>query len=435
GLGMAQTPGVSGRVFHALGKAGINVLAIAQGSSELNISMAVDSDQVDAAIRTIHQEFGLHRRDTGVDTGSDLDLLLVGYGQIGRALTDLVFQRRTEVFRRFGLKARIVALADRSGYVFEPQGIPLESLTEFMDAKASGRPLSDFKDAKGHGNPTDMVRDALGWRLAHPILVDVSDADDSHLAMMEALKSGCDVVTANKKPLAGEIVTYRRLVDEAERGGLLLKAEATVGAGLPVVDTIETLLATGDRITVAEGCLSGTLAFIMYRLEQGVRFSAAVAEAVEAGYTEPDPVTDLSGVDVGRKAVILGRMSGLVQTESPITPEPLVDESLTGLDWNALADRLKEYDEPMAARVKGAADKGCVLRYMARVTANGIEVGTTEVSSDSPFWALKGTDNMISFTSDRYADRPLVITGPGAGVEVTAMGVLGDILRIAAQRV
>lgn len=434
GLGMARTPGVSGRVFHALGKDGINVLAIAQGSSELNISLALESGQVEVAVRTIHQEFGLHRQDTGVDSGREFDLLLVGCGQIGRAVADLVLQRRAHVFDRFGLKARIVAVADRGGYLFDPPGIPIEKLTEVLDAKAAGGSVAEAAGAVAGQGPLEMVREALGWRLARPVLVDVSDSADAHEAMLEALKSGCDVVSANKKPLAGTLETYRGLVGEAEKRGRRLKAEATVGAGLPVVDTLEMLLATGDHLTLAEGCLSGTLAFIMSRLEAGDPFCEAVAEAIRLGYTEPDPVTDLSGADVGRKAVILGRMSGLVLCDEPVDLESLVDNSLAGMERDVLLKALKEYDEPMAKRVREAADQGCVLRYLARVSSAGIEVGPRAVPVDSPFAGLKGTDNMISFTSDRYRDRPLVITGPGAGIHVTAMGVLGDIFRIAAER-
>lgn len=434
GLGMARTPGVSGRVFHALGKDGINVLAIAQGSSELNISLALESDQVDAAVRTIHKEFGLHRQDTGVDTGREFDLLLMGCGHIGRAVTELVLERRAHVFERFGLKARIVAVADRGGYLFDPPGIPFEKLTEVLDAKAAGGSVAATGGAVADQGPVEMVRDALSWRLARPVLVDVSDSDDAHEAMLEALQSGCDVVSANKKPLAGSLETYQGLVREAVRMGRRLKAEATVGAGLPVVDTLETLLATGDHLTLAEGCLSGTLAFIMSRLEAGDPFSEAVSEAIRSGYTEPDPVTDLSGADVGRKAVILGRMSGLVLSDEPVDLEPLVDDSLAGMTREGLLEALREYDQPMAERVEEAAGRGCVLRYLARVSSSGIEVGPRAVPKDSPFAGLKGTDNMISFTSDRYQDRPLVITGPGAGIEVTAMGVLGDIFRIAAER-
>jgi homoserine dehydrogenase len=270
--------------------------------------------------------------------------------------------------------------------------------------------------------------------LARPVLVDVTDGDDTAEALLEALHLGCDVVSANKKPLAGSLAQFRALVDGARAEGRLLKAEATVGAGLPVVDTLEMLLATGDRLTRAEGCLSGTLGFVMTRLDEGVPFSQAVADAARLGYTEPDPVADLSGADVGRKAVILGRLSGLADADGAIEIEGLVDPKLAGRPLRELIEALRAYDAPIALRIEKARQDGRALRYVARVEAGRIAVGPVDVPADSPLGMLKGTDNMIVFTSERYAARPLVVSGPGAGVDVTAMGVLGDILRIAGER-
>jgi homoserine dehydrogenase len=274
----------------------------------------------------------------------------------------------------------------------------------------------------------------LGYRLSRPVMIDVTDGEDTAEALLEALRLGCDVVSANKKPLAGSLARFHALVDGARASARLLKVEATVGAGLPVVDTLEMLLATGDRLTSAEGCLSGTLGFVMTRLGEGARFSEAVAEAARLLYTEPDPVADLSGADVGRKAVILGRLSGLAVSDDALSVEGLVDASLAGRPLPALIEALRAYDAPIAARIEKARREGRVLRYVARVESGRVAVGPVEVPADSPLGMLKGTDNMIVFTSERYAARPLVVSGPGAGVEVTAMGVLGDILRIAGER-
>jgi homoserine dehydrogenase len=266
------------------------------------------------------------------------------------------------------------------------------------------------------------------------VLIDVTDGDDTGEALLEAMRLGCDVVCANKKPLAGSLARFHALQSGARESARLLKAEATVGAGLPVVDTLEMLLATGDRLIQAEGCLSGTLGFVMSRLEEKTPFSKAVAEAARLGYTEPDPVADLSGADVGRKAVILGRLSGLALSDEALVVSGLVDASLAGRPLPALIEALQAHDAPLAARIEKARQEGRVLRYVARVTAGRIEVGAVEVPADSPLGMLKGTDNMIVFKSERYAVRPLVVSGPGAGVDVTAMGVLGDILRIAGER-
>lgn len=434
GLGMAHTPGVAARVFGALGARRVNVLAIAQGSSELNISLAVDDPRIADAVRALHAEFGLDRLDTGEDTTRRLDLLLLGCGKIGRALATLLLERSAHFFDRFGLSPRVVAIADRSGYVLRPNGIGADELHAILDAKVAGRPIASADGGRAASDPAEMVRDALRYRLSRPVLVDVSDGEGNQAAFLEAFRQGCDVATANKKALAGPLEAFRALQGAAEAAGRRLKAEATVGAGLPVMDTLEMLLGTGDRLVRAEGCLSGTLGFLMTSLEEGVPFSKAVALAVGRGYTEPDPVADLSGADVARKATILGRLSGLALADRPPEAESLVDPALSGLPVESLVERLSAYDEPFARRVQAARRDGKALRYVARVEADRIEVGLAEVSLDSPMGRLRGTDNLVAFTSERYDARPLVVMGPGAGVEVTAMGVLGDILRIAAER-
>jgi aspartokinase/homoserine dehydrogenase 1 len=434
GLGMAHRPGVAGRIFTALGRHRINILAIAQGSSELNVSLAVDAGEADAALRTVHESFGLHRQDTGVETADGLELMLLGCGRVGRALVEQVLDRHTHVFQRFGLRARIVAVADRGGYLLRPAGLGRDELEVALKAKAEGRSLSTITGAHPAARSVEMVQAALGFRLSRPVLVDVSDAEDAAEAFAAALRGGADVVTANKKPLAGPLHVFEGLQAAVRETGRILRAEATVGAGLPVVDTLEILLATGDRLLSAEGCLSGTLGFVMDRLEAGVRFSDAVREAVERGYTEPDPVLDLSGVDVARKAAILARLSGLAAPADTPPAVGLVDPTLAGLPVAELLRRLLAYDEPLARRVAEAREAGQVLRYVARVAPGEVTVGPQAVPADSPLGLLRGSDNMIVFRSERYHDRPLVVSGPGAGVHVTAMGVLGDVLRIAAER-
>jgi homoserine dehydrogenase len=362
-----------------------------------------------------------------------MDLILLGVGSIGRALVRLVAARGAHMAERFGVAARVVGVADRSGYLFEPRGLAPDTLDAALAAKAGRGALADLPGGVATRDAADLLREALSYRLARPVVVDVSDGDDSPRLFLEAFRLGADVVTANKKPLAGDGAVFRQLVDAAREHGRLLRAEATVGAGLPVIDTLEMLLGAGDRLIRAEGCLSGTLAFVVSRLEAGERFSEIVAEAARRGYTEPDPVVDLSGADVGRKAVILGRVSG-VAPDAPVRLTGLVDPTLAGRALPDLLEALKAYDEPLAARVADAKTRGNVLRYLARVDASGIEVGLAEVAADSPFGGLRGTDNMIVFRTERYDERPLVISGPGAGVDVTAMGVLGDLMRTAAER-
>lgn len=435
GLGMAHVPGIAARVFGALARSKVNVLAIAQGSSELNISLAVEADDAAAAVAAIHREFGLHRIDTGEDRADAMDVLLLGYGNIGRALADLIASRTQHARERFGVAPRVVGVCDRSGFLFDPRGLAPEALGRAATAKRDGRGLATLEGAIATADPEDLVRHALQFRLSRPILVDVSDADGSDATFREAFRLGCDVVTANKKPLAGPVETFRALRDDAFSHARLLKCEATVGAGLPVVDSLEMLLATGDRLLDASGCLSGTLAFLTMRLEEGRPLSEAVEEAVRLGYTEPDPVADLSGLDVLRKAIILGRLSGLAGDDTVIEREGLVADDLAGTPLDALLVALRtDYDGPMAERLEEARGEGRVLRYVARVRPGRITVGPEAVDPEDPLGSLRGTDNRIVFRSERYDERPLVVTGPGAGIDVTAMGVLGDVLRIAAER-
>ncbi|MBW2254999.1 MAG: bifunctional aspartate kinase/homoserine dehydrogenase I [Deltaproteobacteria bacterium] len=415
GLGMAQVPGIAARVFQALARRRINVLAIAQGSSELNISLAVGQSAIESAIRVLHEDFLLHRIDTGEDSAHGFDLMLLGCGQVGRQFAELVLDREAHVFERFGLRARIVAIADRSGFLFRPTGLPLEELRQVLGAKGAGQRLAALPGVVLTADPADMVRHACQWRLVRPVLVDVSDADTSHHTFLAAMKLGCDVVTANKKPLAGSMATFTSLLGTAEEHERILRAEATVGAGLPVIDTLDTLISTGDRLTRARGCFSGTLGYLMTRVQQGARFSEAVREAVDLGYTEPDPVVDLCGTDVARKALILGRFGGLVDGDTPLVLTGLVDPSWAGMEREALLSRLEDLDDAMAQRVAAARIEGKVVRYTARVEAGRVVVGPEAVPADSTLGMLEGTDNMIVFESARYREHPLVVQGPGAG--------------------
>lgn len=429
GLGMAHTPGVAARLFGALGAERLNVLAIAQGSSELNVSIAVDDADVDRAVRVLHDALGLDLIDTGSESPDGLDLVLLGPGSVGRAVLAQLEDRREQILERFGLRPRVVALADRSGFVFDPAG--LDRLDEILAAKAGGSSLVEQGGTAGDGDA--LLDAALTYRLMRPVLIDCTDAP-SGAVMLRALSAGWDVVTANKVPLAGPFELHTDLVDMARTSGRLLRAEATVGAGLPVIETLEMLQHTGDRLTTAEGCLSGTLGFVMARLQQGDKLSEAVEVAISRGYTEPDPVTDLCGADVGRKAVILGRLSGLLGPEDEVEVEGLVPDDWAGLPVAELLDRLRTKDADFESRRAAAEAEGKVLRYLARVSAGTAVVGPAAVPLDSPIGRLAGSDNLVLFRSERYAERPLVVIGPGAGVDVTAMGVLGDVLRIAAER-
>lgn len=425
GLGMAGTPGVARRVFSALADAGINVIAIAQGSSELNISAVVDEAQLKEAQRAIHAAFQLGKVGGGSAAPRDrLDVFLLGFGRIGRSFAELVGELPAS-----GPKVRIVGVADRSGVVFDPAGLsPHRTLTIARD-KAKGHTLRSMEGGTPW-NAEFAVKSAARHALSHPVLIDLT-ADETTPVIRGALTHGMDVVLANKKPLAAGSKESEELFTLAAQHGRRLRHEATVGAGLPVMDTFAKLVETGDEVVSIEGCLSGTLGFLLSELEKWKKFSQVLGAAIEAGYTEPDPRDDLSGTDVARKALILGRLMGFKGEPASVVTESLVPETARGLPLKQFLARLASWDDHFAQKVRVAQQKGQVLRYIATVTPRRLRVGLQAVSADSPFAGLKGTDNQIVFTTTRYREHPLVIRGPGAGPVVTAAGVLNDVLALA----
>ncbi len=424
GLGMAGTPGVAQRTFSALAAAGINVIAIAQGSSELNISAVVDEAQAGAAQRAIHSAFQLGKVGGGSVAPRDrLDVFLLGFGKIGRTLAELIAELPAD-----GPRVRIVAVADRSGVVFDPAGLTPHRLRAIAREKAKGHSLRHLEGGRAD-RAEEAVRRTLSHALSHPVLVDVT-ADDTVPVIRAALTHGMDVVLANKKPLAGPGRDAEELLELARHEGHRLRHEATVGAGLPVMDTFAKLLETGDEIVSVEGCLSGTLGFLLSELERGAVFSRALRAAMDAGYTEPDPREDLSGLDVARKALILGRLMGFRGEPGAVVTESLVPAAARALPLKQYLARLTSFDDEWTRRIRATQEKGQVLRYVATVTPRRLRVGLLTVGRESPFASLRGTDNQIVFTTTRYREHPLVIRGPGAGPVVTAAGVLNDILAL-----
>ena len=425
GLGMAGTPGVARRVFSALADQGINVIAIAQGSSELNISAVVDEGQAKDAQRAVHAAFQLGKVGGGsVAPRNRLDVFLLGFGRIGRSFTELVAELPPD-----GPKVRVVGIADRSGVVFDPAGLSAHRLTTIAREKAKGHSLRHM-DGGTPWNAEFAVKSATRHALSHPVLVDVT-ADETTAVIRGALSHGMDVVLANKKPLAGSSREAEELFKIAAEHGRRLRHEATVGAGLPVMDTFAKLKETGDQVVSIEGCLSGTLGFLLSELERWRKFSQTLHAAMEAGFTEPDPRDDLSGTDVARKALILGRLMGFKGEPASVVTESLVPEGARQLPLKQFLARLSSWDDHFAQMIRTTQQKGQVLRYVATVTPRRLRVGLQAVSVDSPFAALKGTDNQIVFTTARYREHPLVIRGPGAGPLVTAAGVLNDVLALA----
>jgi aspartokinase/homoserine dehydrogenase 1 len=423
GDGMAGSPGVAARVFSALAEGGLNVIAIAQGSSERNISFVVSATDAPEAARRVHAAFKLSKIGGGRPLAVPrTDVVLLGFGRVGRELADQIVPANGRAL------VRVVGLLDRSGYVFDPRGLSRRRLVDLMRRKDGGELLSALG---GHSAPaSDALTFIASHAVSRPVLVDVT-SDDTGDLLRAALGHGFHVVLANKKPLAGSWETYERLLAASVPGGRRIRYEATVGAGLPIIDTYQKLAETGDRVLRIEGCVSGTLMHVMAEVSKGRRFSEAVREAVERGYAEPDPREDLSGRDAARKGLILARLLGY-RGAAPAADD-LVPRSLRSLRLPAFMERLETLDEHWSARVAREAARNHVLRYVVTATSRSVSARLVAVPATSPIGSLQGTRNLVSFTTRRYRTEPLVISGPGAGPAVTAAGILNDIYSLSAR--
>ena len=368
GLGMRGAPGIAARTFSAVARERINVVAMAQGSSELNITLAVRDADTARALQALHREYQLDRiRPLPDMEGRQAALALLGFGKIGRELSRQIAQQERFFAHELGLQLRCVAVADRSGVKVREKGFDVAQLEALAQRKEGGRSLF-ARTSLSVPEVAQQLREKLwglpSWR---SILVDLT-ADETAPLLREALDQRCHVVLANKKPLAGPQDEFDALLETARRRKVSLRYEATVGAGLPVLDTLKKLAEAGDRVDTILGCLSGTLGYVMTQLEGGARYSEAVRRAFDLGYTEPDPRDDLSGTDVARKALILARTLGRRAEMKDIALEPLFPPELSDDDPQRFLAGLAAMDEVMAERLAAArrAQGGAALRRAHR---------------------------------------------------------------------
>ncbi len=412
GDGMTGRPGVAARLFASLARANVNVRAIAQGASERNITVAVDESQAERALRAVHAGFYLSEQT--------IALGLIGPGQVGRELLAQLAEAAERLKATTQLDLRLFAVAGSRRMRLFPTTVTTETIN---------LPLNDQDDALDLDALVDHLEEQ---HLPHAAIIDCTASDTVADRYAGWLARGLHVITPNKHAGSGPIERHQA-IREASRDGLTAwRYEATVGAGLPVIQTLRDLLDTGDRVRSIEGIFSGTLAYLFNRYQKGMSFAELVREARQAGYTEPDPRDDLSGMDVARKLVILGREMGLDIDLDRVRIESLAPASLDGLDVDAFLDGLGAHDEGMAQRLAEADERGEVLRFVARLDSDGsAEVALKSLPGDHPFAHLALTDNVVAFTTDRYCDNPLIVQGPGAGPAVTAAGVFADLLRVA----
>jgi len=414
---MGHRPNVAGRFFAALGNVGVNVRAIAQGASSRSISCVVDGADTTLAVRTVHAAFNL--------AGTETSVLLLGRGTVGGRLLAQLEANGPALRERHHVALRLVGMVDRHHRLWEPQGLHPGQLPPRAPSSAPGKAPDVLP-----------LLDALA-RLPVPILVDCTAADGMERLYREAFRRGIHVVAANKKPLALPFVEREQLLQEARGHHRAYLYETTVGASLPVIETLKNLVRTGDRVERIDGSLSGTLGFLSHAVTSGESLSRAVRTARDRGYTEPHPRDDLSGLDVARKALILARELGLHVELDDVAVEPFIPrEALAEDDPEAFLHSLSGLDATFAEGISRYRAAGKVLRYLVQIVPDApdgrqVRVGPVAVDADHPATGLKGAEALVAFTTERYREYPLIVRGAGAGGDVTAAGVLADVLRLA----
>ena len=412
GDGMAGTPGIAARFFGTLGRAGINVRAIAQGSSERNISAVVDADEATRALRAAHSGFYLSAKTVSIG--------LIGPGTVGSALLRQIEKEHARLEGRFNIDLRVRGIARSGRMLLGDRRIDLADWPSAFDSEAVDLDLEAFE---AHVNPD---------HLPHAIIIDCTASEFIASRYTDWLSRGIHVITPNKKAFSGPFENYRALQAAADKGSAHYFYETTVGAALPIITTLCDLIHTGDEVHSVQGIFSGTLAYLFNVYDGSRPFSDIVREARENGFTEPDPRDDLSGMDVARKLTILARELGESIEIGDFPVQNLVPEALRDCSIDEFLARLPEHDDDVEAMFRDAANQGRRLRYVARFEAGGdASVGLEAVDADHPFCNINLTDNIVQFKSDRYSANPLVVQGPGAGPEVTAAGVFADLLRLA----
>ncbi len=414
GDGMAGTPGISGKVFDALGTASVNVRAIAQGASERNISVVIEGKHATRALRAVHA--GLYLSPHTLSIG------VIGPGSVGRVLLNQIASQSARLHDQARLDLRVRGLLGTQRMLLSDVGLNLND---------------DWRGKYEQSNtPADIerfVRHIRVEHLPHTVLIDCTASSEIAKHYPQWLAAGIHIVTPNKKANSADLAFYRSLRESRRKGGSHFLYEANVGAGLPIIQTLRDLRETGDDIASIEGIFSGTLAYLFNVYDGRTAFSDIVRDARQRGYTEPDPRDDLSGMDVARKLIILGREMGLELELADVRVESLVPQGLEGGSIDEFMTRLPRFDGPMRERFENARSRGKVLRYVARITAKGeASVGVVEFDLKHAFANIALTDNVVRFATRWYCDNPLIVQGPGAGPEVTAGGVFSDLLRLAA---
>ena len=411
GENMKHFPGASGRLFQSFGRNNINVSAIAQGSSELNISAVISKADLQKGLNALHEAFFLSDHRV-------LHIFLIGVGLIGKTLVKMIGSQLQKLQDDSMLDIKIHGMANSRFMTFDEDGFDLDNFAppsekdELMD-------LQKFLDTMSSMN------------FSNSVLVDCTASQEVSDVYQEVLEAKVAIVTPNKKANSGSLAKYKQLKKLSSQRNIKFLYETNVAAGLPVISTLQDLILSGDKVIRIEGVLSGSMNYIFSELESGMPFSEVVAQAKAKGYTEPDPRDDLSGMDVARKILILGREAEQDLHFEDISIQSMVPEDCADApSVEEFLQKLKNHDGYFQQLLEDAESKGQKLRFMAVLEEGKAKVGLNAVDSKHPFFSLGGSDNMILFTTERYHEYPMVIRGPGAGADVTAAGVFADIIRL-----
>ena len=414
GENMKETPGISGTLFHALGRNGVNVRAIAQGSSEYNISVIVSRHDLAKALNAVHDAFYTDHKKT-------LNIFCLGTGNIGKTLFRQLEEHREFLKQQNGILINVIGISNTRKMIFDQGGLSLQNWESTLNDSSEQASLESF------------IARMKELNLPNAVFVDNTASPYPIQKYADVLKSTISVVTCNKIGNSSSYAQYKTFKDLAHQHGVDFFYETNVGAGLPIIRTLRDLMMSGDRVIRIEAILSGTISFIFNNFKGDVTFHDVVKLAQEKGYTEPDPRDDLSGTDFMRKILILARDAG-----HPLEPEDvkigaiLPQKCMEAKSVDDFYAQLKANNDFFEKLKKDAESSGKVLRYIGKLENGEASISLEMVDENHPFYMLSGSDNIISFTTDRYKERPLVVKGPGAGAEVTAAGVFADIVNVGA---
>lgn len=412
GENMKHTTGLAGKLFNTVGRNGINVIACAQGASETNISFVIERKSLRKALNVIHDSFFLSECQV-------LNLFLIGVGNVGRSLMQQISKQQEKLLREKNLRINVVGIASSKRGVFNRDGLDVADWRRLLDEEGIDV------------TPDIIRREVLNMNIFNSVFVDCTASADVAALYKDLLSHNVNVVAANKIAASGDYDVYKELKETARRKDVKYLFETNVGAGLPIINTINSLINSGDKILKIEAVVSGTLNYIFNVLAADVPLSRAVVMAKEAGYTEPDPRIDLSGKDVIRKLVILAREAGYEVSQEDVEKNLFIPEEMLAGEADEFISKVASLDEEFE-KMRGDAEAAHRhFRFVASFDNGHLSVGLRSVDSDHPFYNLAGSNNVILLTTDRYMEYPMVIKGYGAGAEVTAAGVFADIISIA----